>query len=232
MNPIKIFIGYDEDVNSIAHVCTSSILRRSTIPVSFTYISLKMISSFFTRERGANDSTQFSLSRFLTPYLSGYEGVSIFMDNDVIVTRDIKELIDLYDPKYAVSVVKHDYIPKNKTKFLNKIQCVYPKKNWSSLMLFNNSKCKSLTPEIVNKESGKFLHRFEWLESEDLIGQIPLEWNFLVDEYKRPRDLPALLHYTVGGPYFEEYKDCNFSDEWKEEMNYMNKSVDSYNPIK
>lgn len=89
MKPIRIFIGYDKDINSIAHVCTSSILRRSTIPISFTYISRKMLSGVLTKPKGENDSTEFSISRFLTPYLSDYKGMSIFMDNDVIRKSEI-----------------------------------------------------------------------------------------------------------------------------------------------
>ena len=232
MKPIKIFIGYDSNINSIAHVLTSSILRRATIPVEFTYISLKMIQGFFKRKVEKDSSTEFSISRFLTPYLSSYEGLSIFMDNDIIVTQDIKDLVNLYDPKYAIQVVKHEYEPKNKIKFLGNEQYVYPKKNWSSVILFNNTKCRALTPEVVEKKSGKFLHRFEWLEDDSLIGEIPLDWNFLVDEYEKPKErAPSLLHYTVGGPYFKEYKECDYNKEWNDEMNYMNKSVYSYKKI-
>ena len=232
MKPIKIFSGYDSNINSIANVLTSSILRRATIPVEFTYISLKMIQGFFKRKVEKDSSTEFSISRFLTPYLSSYEGLSIFMDNDIIVTQDIKDLVNLYDPKYAIQVVKHEYEPKNKIKFLGNEQYVYPKKNWSSVILFNNTKCRALTPEVVEKKSGKFLHRFEWLEDDSLIGEIPLDWNFLVDEYEKPKErAPSLLHYTVGGPYFKEYKECDYNKEWNDEMNYMNKSVYSYKKI-
>ena len=115
-----------------------------------------------------------------------------------------------------------DYVPKIQTKFLNQVQTVYPKKNWSSVMLMNCKKCHTLTPDYVNKASGLELHQFKWLESEKLIGDIPLEWNWLADEYEAKKDVHN-IHYTEGGPYFENYENCDYSDLWYKYYNECSK---------
>jgi hypothetical protein len=119
----------------------------------------------------------------------------------------------LADDRYAVMCAKHDYIPKNDIKFLGHTQTKYEKKNWSSVLLFNNAKCKALTPDYVNTATGLQLHQFKWLGNDELIGSLPLKWNHLVAEYDKIED-PALVHYTVGGPYFAEYSDCDYAKEW------------------
>ncbi len=218
---IRIFVGYDSQEIIAFHTLCHSILMRSSVPVSITPLARDTLKPVYQRDKGELSSTEFSYSRFLVPYLSDYQGVSLFMDCDMIVTRDIKELVDMFDDQYAVQVVKHDYTPKTSTKFLNQTQSKYEKKNWSSVMLFNNRKCKALTPEVVNNESGLYLHQFKWLQNVSLIGELPLEWNFLVDEYDRPEELPALIHFTLGGPYFNDYSDCDFSEVWWKEYRAM-----------
>ena len=215
---IKIFIGYDPREKIAYHTLVQSIIDNSSEPVSITPIAKKHLGNIYQRTRSVKESTEFSLTRFLTPYLSGFEGWSIFMDCDMIVTSDIKALWDLKDDQYAIMCVKHDYTPSSERKFLDQIQTVYPKKNWSSVMLFNNAKCTSLTPEVVQHEDGLFLHQFKWLESEDLIGEIPHTWNFLVGEEEKLANgkLPDLIHYTLGGPYFEDYKGCDYQEVWEE----------------
>ena len=220
---IKIFIGYDQNEKVAYHTLVQSIIENSSEPLSITPIAKQHLNKIYQRTRTVKESTEFSLTRFLTPYLSDFDGWSIFMDCDMIVTTDIKKLWDLRDNKYAVMCVKHDYTPSSERKFLDQIQTVYPKKNWSSVMLFNNSKCTSLTPEVVQHEDGLFLHQFKWLESEDLIGEIRHTWNFLVGEEQRLADgkLPELIHYTLGGPYFEDYKDCDYEEVWEQYKNEM-----------
>ena len=215
---IRIFIGYDPREKIAYHALVQSIIENASEPVSITPIAKKHLGNIYQRTRTVKESTEFSLTRFLTPYLSGFDGWSIFMDCDMIVTSDIKKLWALQDDQYAVMCVKHDYTPSSERKFLDQIQTVYPKKNWSSVMLFNNAKCTSLTPEVVQHEDGLFLHQFKWLESEDLIGEIPHTWNFLVGEEKKPADgrLPDLIHYTLGGPYFEDYKGCDYEEIWEQ----------------
>ena len=144
-----------------------------------------------------------------------YQGWALFMDCDMLMKADIAELWRLRDDKYAVQVCKHDYIPKSATKFLGQTQTVYPKKNWSSFMLMNCKKCTTLTPDYVNKASGLELHQFKWLETEDLIGDLPLEWNWLAEEYEPKEDVKN-IHYTEGGPYFKGYEEIDYAKDWFE----------------
>ena len=217
---LRVFIGYDPREAITYSVLEHSIQRHASQPVSITPLALNQLSDIYSRERNPLQSTDFSFTRFLTPYLSNFEGWSVFMDCDMIVRDDIAKLFALADDKYAVQVVKHDHRPKEETKFLGAPQSKYQKKNWSSVMLFNNAKCKALTPEYVNTASGLELHQFKWLESDELIGEIPHRWNHLV-AYDEPEKDVSLVHYTVGGPYFNEYKDCEFADEWFEERKIM-----------
>ena len=185
-----------------------------------TPLLLSQLNGTLTRERHPLQSTDFSFSRFLTPYLSHFQGWSLFMDCDMIMLDDIADLWALRDDRYAVMCVKHNHVPQEETKFLGQTQTKYAKKNWSSVMLFNNAKCTALTPDYVNEASGLELHQFKWLESDDLIGELPERWNHLVD-VNPPIESPALLHYTIGGPYFEAYRDCDYADEWFAERDAM-----------
>jgi hypothetical protein len=181
---------------------------------------LSQLDGVMTRERHPLQSTDFSFSRFLTPHLSGYAGWSVFMDCDMLMLDDVARLFALCDDRYAVMVVKHDHVPKEERKFLDQPQSAYQKKNWSSVMLFNNAKCRALTPEYVNSASGLELHQFKWLVNDELIGAIPACWNHLVG-YDAPRRDASLVHYTLGGPYFDEYRDCEYADEWRREFAAM-----------
>ena len=210
---INVFIGYDSKEKIAYHVLSESILRNSTKPVSITPIALNNIKDDFVRERNNLSSTEFSFSRFIIPHLMNYRGWALFMDCDMLMKADIAELWRLRDDKYAVQVCKHDYVPKEKTKFLGQTQTAYPKKNWSSFMLMNCKKCSALTPNYVNAATGLELHQFKWLESDDLIGDLPLEWNWLVGEYDYKEDVKN-VHYTKGGPYFKDYMDCDYSKDW------------------
>ncbi len=217
---IRVFIGFDKREKIAFYVLSHSIYQRSSKPVSITPIILSQVKNVFNRKRNPLQSTDFSFSRFLTPLLSDYSGWSIFLDCDMLMKDDIVNLYNLRDEKYAVMVVKHDHQPDEKTKFLGEKQTAYQKKNWSSVMLFNNKKCKALTKEYVNSASGLELHQFKWLKSDNLIGEIPKKWNHLVG-YSRPNKNASLVHYTLGGPYFEEYKNCEFSKEWFKEKDSM-----------
>jgi len=210
---INIFIGYDSNEKIAFHVLSESILRSSTEPVKITPIFLKNIKNFFQRERNQISSTEFSFSRFIVPYLMNYQGWGLFMDCDMLMKADIAELWKLRDSKYAVQLCKHKYSPKSNIKFLNQVQTVYKKKNWSSFMLINSEKCKKLTPEYVNSASGLELHQFKWLENESLIGSLPLEWNWLVGEYSYKKEVKN-IHYTQGGPYFKKNSNCDYAGDW------------------
>ncbi|MDQ0453948.1 lipopolysaccharide biosynthesis glycosyltransferase [Rhizobium paknamense] len=212
-NKLRIYIGFDSKEVVAYHVLVQSILEHSSVPVEFTPIVLSNLGGIFTRERNALQSTEFSFSRFLVPYLSGYQGWSMFMDCDMLARADLAELWALRDDKYAVMCVKHDYQPKIETKFLGQTQTKYEKKNWSSVMLFNNAKCTALTQDYVNTATGLQLHQFKWLESDDLIGGLPVQWNYLVNEYDYD-ETAKIVHFTDGGPYFEEYKNDDYAQEW------------------
>lgn len=217
---IRIFIGYDSRVPAISSVLAHSINARTSEPVSIGLLSLAQLAKVFHRERNPLQSTEFSFSRFMVPYLCDYQGFAIFMDNDMLVLDDIAKLWALRDERYAVQCVKHIHVPKEQTKFLGEKQTRYEKKNWSSVMIFNNAKCKALTPEFVNTASGLELHQFKWLDNDETIGAIPHRWNHLVD-YDPPNKNVSLVHYTLGGPFYAATRNCEYAEEWFREREDM-----------
>jgi hypothetical protein len=217
---IRVFIGFDARETVAWHVLCHSILARASEPVSFVPLSLRNLGPRMWRPQNPLQSTDFSFSRFLTPSLCDHEGWSLFMDCDMLVLDDIAKLWALRDDRFAVMCVKHHHVPVETTKFLGAPQTAYGKKNWSSVMLFNNARCRALTPEYVNTASGLELHQFKWLGNDDLIGEIPSTWNHLVD-YDPPRPDASNVHFTIGGPYFDRYADCEFAEEWQAERTAM-----------
>jgi hypothetical protein len=217
---IRVFIGFDPRETVAYSVLAHSIQARASRPVTIAPLALSQLAGVLTRARDPLQSTDFSFSRFLTPYLSEFAGWSIFMDCDMLVLDDIAKLHDLRDDRYAVMVVKHQHTPREEIKFLDQPQSKYAKKNWSSVILFNNSRCRSLTPEYVNAASGLDLHQFKWLQDEALIGELPHHWNHLVG-YDPPTPGMSLVHYTLGGPYFHEYRECEYAREWFVERDRM-----------
>jgi lipopolysaccharide biosynthesis glycosyltransferase len=217
---IRIFIGFDPRETVAWHVLCHSILARSSQPVSFVPLALHQLGGCFNRPRDPLQSTDFSFTRFLVPYLSGYEGWSLFMDCDMLVRADIAELWDLRDDRYAVMCVKHDHRPLETVKFLGAPQTAYGKKNWSSVMLFNNARCRSLTPDYVNTASGLELHQFKWVGGDDAIGELPHTWNHLVGHDALDPEAKN-VHYTTGGPYFSQYSTVEFSEAWRLERSML-----------
>jgi len=209
---IRVFIGYDSNETVAFHVLAHSIMRQASKPIAITGLKLSQLP--MTRTRDPKQSTEFSFSRFLVPHLCDYQGHAIFVDCDFLCRADIASLRYSYDA--PVSVVKHDYKPRTEDKFLGNRQTVYAKKNWSSLMVFNNAKCKALTPAYVNKASGLELHQFKWTD-ENEIGDLDPAWNHLVDEYPA-NPFAKMVHFTRGGPWFAKYRDCEFSREWRTEL--------------
>ena len=217
---IRVFIGYDAAEEVAFSVLSYSIHRHASRPVAIAPVKLGELRGVYDRTPDPLQSTEFSFSRFLTPWLAGYQGWALFMDCDMLMRRDIAELWALRDERYAVQVVKHQHVPKEDVKFRSRPQTKYEKKNWSSVMLMNCARCAALTPDYVNRASGLELHQFKWLESDDRIGALPPEWNHLVG-YDPPRPDAALAHFTIGGPWFEPYRDSEFADEWWEERERM-----------
>jgi hypothetical protein len=218
----QVYIGYDPKEAVAYHTLAHSILRRSSIPVSIAPVMQSQLKGLYTRARGATESTEFSLTRFLVPALSAYRGWSLFMDCDMLCRADIAELAAYAERSAdkAVLVCKHEYVPRTARKFLGQVQTKYERKNWSSVMLMNNALCATLTPDYVNTASGLELHRFAWTEDAK-IGALPLEWNWLVGEYAH-NPAAKIAHFTLGGPYFDEYRDCDYAAEWFEENRRMN----------
>ena len=217
---IRVFIGYDRREDAAFSVLSHSIQRLASEPVSITPVMLSQLRGVFGRPENPLQSTEFSFSRFLTPWLCDYRGWAIFMDNDMLARDDVAKLWRLRDESFAVQVVKHHHVPTEDTKFLGKAQTRYEKKNWSSVMLMNCARCTALTPEYVNKASGLELHQFKWLEGDHLIGGLPHGWNHLVDYDPYDPDA-SIVHFTAGGPYFEEYQDCDYAGDWFAEKKLM-----------
>lgn len=223
---LKIFVGVDRYEMVAFHVAAHSIMRHSKIPVSITPLYKHNLREILWRERDPLQSTDFAFSRFLVPYLSDYEGLSVFMDCDVLVKCCVSDFYRIRDsdPYSAVWCVKHDYEPAGMTKFLGQEQTKYPMKNWSSVMMFNNNMCRLLTPDYVNTRPGLDLHQLKWVDHDNLIGEIPREYNWLVGEYHH-NDQAKILHYTQGTPCFNNYNLCDHADEWHQEREKMNGCV-------
>jgi len=218
---IRVFIGYDPREAVAFSVLSHSIHTRSSEPVAIAPLMLSQLKREMWRERNPLQSTDFSFSRFLTPSLSGFEGWSIFMDCDMLVLDDIAKLWALRDERYAVMCIKHDHQPREDIKFLDAVQTKYEKKNWSSVMIFNNRLCQKLTLEYVNRAHGLDLHQFTWCEDHQIAG-MPKEWNWLVGEegYDATGD-PKLIHYTKGTPCFPDYAEQDFAELWRAEREAM-----------
>ena len=221
---INLFVGFDPREAVAYHVFCSSIIQNTSVPVQITPLVLSQLQEF--NEMHDDRSNDFIYSRFLTPYLTDFKGWAIFADGDMICQGDLKELIDMADPSKAVMVVKHDYQTKATQKYLGNINENYPRKNWSSVILWNcdHPKHKVLTPDFVSKQTGKFLHRFSWLDDQD-IGELPLEWNWLASEYKVNREA-KLIHYTLGTPCFKDYKNSDMADIWYHYYDLSQKGFD------
>jgi lipopolysaccharide biosynthesis glycosyltransferase len=221
---INLFVGFDPREAVAYHVFCNSIIQNTSVPVQITPLVLSQLQEF--NETHDDRSNDFVYSRFLTPYLSDFKGWAIFADGDMICQGDLKELIDMADPSKAVMVVKHDYQTKATQKYLGNINENYPRKNWSSVILWNcdHPKHKILTPDFVSKQTGKFLHRFSWLDDLD-IGELPLEWNWLASEYRVNREA-KLIHFTLGTPCFKDYKNSDMADIWYHYYDLSQKGFD------
>jgi lipopolysaccharide biosynthesis glycosyltransferase len=211
---IKIVIGFDQREAVAYHTFCQSIIEHSSVPVFFMPLAINTLQDY--EETHTDKSNDFIYSRFLTPYLNQYEGWAIFADGDMICQADIKELWDLRDESKALLVVKHNYQTKSHQKYLGNINENYPRKNWSSVILWNckHRKNQILTPDFITNQTGKYLHRFSWLDDKD-IGELPREWNWLAIEYPENRKA-KLIHYTLGTPCFKDYQNTEMSDIWHE----------------
>lgn len=216
-----VYVGFDSRESIAYDVCRHSILARTRTPVD-----VKPLVQSELRERKlywrAGDplaSTEFTYTRFLVSALAGYTGWALYCDCDFLWLADIKHLIALADDRFAAMCVHHDHRPTEAMKMDGRVQTLYPRKNWSSLILYNcgHPANAALTPDVVNRETGSFLHRFSWLKDEE-IGAIPETWNWLEGWSTKPAGShPNVVHYTRGGPWFDEWRNVDYGDLWLKE---------------
>jgi hypothetical protein len=212
IDKITIVVGFDQRESILYHTFCQSVLEKTSAVVQF--IPLVKNSLNFYKEDHGDGSNDFIYTRFLAPYICDFKGIAIYADSDMIFMSDISELHQLFDPNKAVQVVKHDYKTKMNIKYLGNKNINYPKKNWSSLIIFNcqHPANKILTPDFVRNKPGSYLHRFSWL-SEDEIGDLPSVWNWLAIEYPE-NSLAKNIHYTLGAPCFTEFKETSMANYW------------------
>ena len=225
---LKIFVGWDSREDIAFRACKQSIIETASVDVEVIPLKQKRLrdAELYWREKDKLASTEFTFTRFLIPELMEFKGWALFIDCDFIALDDVKKLFDCADDKYAVMCAQHDYTPKPGMKMDGKQQTLYPRKNWSSMVLWNcgHPSNQRLTKEAVNNPEidGKYLHRFSWLNDEE-VGELSHEWNWLVGWYTEPQDgKPKFLHYTEGGPWFPEYYNCEYASEYyKYERKYL-----------
>lgn len=237
---LQVFIGWDARETDAYEVCRFSIVNRVSTAVHIEPLKHRVLRQLGLFERpwkvdpktgqwfDGRDrkpfSTEFAFTRFLVPAFAkrlDMSGWALFCDCDFLFLADIAELFDMADPDKAVMVVKHDHKPDQDVKMDQVRQTRYPRKNWSSLILWNldHEANRALTPELVNAKAGSWLHRFRWLPN-DLIGSLPPEWNHLVGVVKSETRAKA-VHYTLGGPWWPEYQDVEYAHEWRAERAAM-----------
>jgi hypothetical protein len=216
---IRMFIGYDSREAVVYHVCVNSLIRHSSEPLGITPLALNNLGSYSESHR--DGSNQFIYSRFLVPHLAGFSGWALYIDGDMLLRADVADLWRLRDESKAVLCVHHDYKTKAHDKYMGTKNQDYPRKNWSSVMLWNcgHPDNRKLSPAFVEHATGAQLHRFTWLRDEQ-IGTLPIEWNWLPDEFG-PNPAAKLLHWTLGAPCFHEYADVPMAGEWHRERVLM-----------
>lgn len=216
MDSLRIFVGFDSREAVAYHVFCQSVIERASIPVSFHPLHGPMLSQFDGQRDGTN---AFTFSRYLVPYLCAFNGWALFMDGDMVVDTDIAAIQEYQRLHYnkALSVVKHDYRTRHARKYIgSKLEnknLDYPRKNWSSVILWNCSHFSNrvLVPDYVQDCPPSFLHRLGWVADKD-IGELPTDWNHLVGEY--PPAGPNVYHYTLGVPGLKHYADDTGSWKW------------------
>lgn len=227
---INLFIGHDDREAVGTHVFLASVLQNSTVPVSITPLHKPMLRRAFGGDVGEGTNA-FTMSRFLIPFLMGWNGTAIFMDGaDMLMRADISELEALRDPYKAVQVVKHDYESNASRKYVGtKMEAdnlPYKRKQWASVMLINCSHYawRRMTPSFIVKGNKLEALSFAWCP-EQYIGDLPIEWNWLVDEHG-PSDSAKVLHWTQGVPLFAAYSHQPHAEEWFEGLKQVNHATD------
>ena len=223
INP-TFFVGYDSKEDIAYRVCKTSLLKRSSIDINVFSLKINELKAknHYSRSIDPLASTEFTYSRFLVPSLMNFKGWGVFCDCDFLFLEDVKKLFENLSEDKAVYCVKHDYSPKEKHKMDGQKQTIYPRKNWSSFIIFNcgHPSNKILSNNIVNSETGSYLHQFKWLKDNE-IGSLDERWNWLEGwTSNHNSQKPFAVHYTRGGPWFEEWKDVEFATEWIKERDF------------
>lgn len=233
MNERRIYIGFDPRELAAYYVAVNSIRTRLSkrIPIHGLVLSTLVERGLHQRPTFRKDgllydtisghpmSTEFAISRFLVPYLAK-TGWALFLDCDVLARDDLVKLFDLADPRYAVMCIQHEHKPSHRTKMDGQVQTAYPRKNWSSVCLFNcdHPANKQLTLRYVNTVPGRVLHAFSWLTNDE-IGALPPEYNYLVGTPELEN--PKIVHFTEGTPHMRGYEESAYADEWRAELNQL-----------
>jgi len=218
---MKIFIGYDSRQEEAYKVCRWSILKQNR-----NLEIIPLIKDNLPDISHSDGSTEFTYTRFLVPHIENYQGWALFCDCDFLWLCDPLEILKYADDQYAVCVVKHlEYQINSSIKMDGAKQSNYPRKNWSSLILWNceHESNKVITPMTISNNTPSWLHQFKWLHN-DSIGELPIEYNWLAGYYSKGN--PKAIHYTDGGPWFDEYKKCEYSDFW---ISHRNETMQSKN---
>ncbi|MCJ0829604.1 hypothetical protein MN869_14235 [Acinetobacter sp. NIPH1876] len=233
MGTIHVFIGYDINETIAYHVCCESLIRHSSKPLAIHPLYSKALPTLASVQFPSNypPSNQFIFSRFLVPYLMEYSGIALFLDGDMVINNDIVDLFSKFQSTddWAVKVVKHDYKTSSSEKFKGATNLDYPRKNWSSVILWNCShpSNRTLTPDYIDQTTGAFLHRFSWLNNQQ-IGELEKGWNVLADEENQEisPSKQYIYHYTLGTPCFSKYKNCQFSSYWHHYQKQVNSFIE------
>lgn len=222
---LKVYVGFDSTnygQQLAFDVCKRSIEKFNKNVEVIKLVRKELIDKKLFWREDKTGVTEFTYTRFLVPYLNNFEGYALFCDSDFLWTCDIEEVVQKYaNENHAVSCVKHNYSNCNaKTKMDGRPQEFYPRKNWSSLMLFNcsHSSIKNLTPEAVSTQTPAWLHRMHWAKDEE-IGEIDKSYNYLVGYYNDNKI--KALHYTDGGPWHPGYENVEHGSKW---LDYLSES--------
>lgn len=224
---MQLYIGYDKQFEDNIDVQIHSILKNTNTELKITLLKLEELKKILWRKKEKKQTTDSAFTRWLVPYLSDYKGWSLYMDSDMFCRDNIEQVFNLKDESKSAMVVKNNFYYDQKIKFNDKIQLNYSRKNWSSFILFNNSKCKVLDLEYINATKGLELHQFKWLNDEQ-IGELPKEWNYLV-EVEQSKIEAKNVHWTLGGPWFKSKQDVEYSEEWKKTKLYLQKNLPNQN---
>lgn len=207
----KVYIGWDPRDAEAAEVSRYSLLKHSTLPIQVEFLRLGELkaSGLYTRGDDPDAQTEYTYLRYFIPHLMNYKGLAVYCDPGTVWLRDVRELFQEQDERAAVHVVKHQFKPKNETKLGGRPQSQYPKKNWTSVMLWNcgHPDNKNLTADVANTKPPGYLHQVQWATNHNIYS-LNVDWNWLVGHYKEPDDgTPKVLHWTEGGPWYSQHRD-------------------------